>query len=166
MKVCTKCKTEKDFSLFGKDKWKKSGYSSQCLICIKEAAQVRRDNNPTRAREVTKNYRVRNSDKEKARYTKYNKENPEVRAHHSAKRRSDTLNATPSWLTKEQHDDIKAMYRLAKKFEKLCDVRYHVDHIVPLAGNDVCGLHVPWNLQLLPAKINMTKGNRYNGETF
>lgn len=166
MKLCTKCKAEKDLPLFGKDKSKKSGYSSCCLECSKKASQVRRDIDPKRSREITKNYRTRNSDKEKARYTRYNKENPEVRAHHSAKRRAETLDATPVWLTKEQHDDIKAMYALAKKFERLCNTCYHVDHIVPLAGKDVCGLHVPWNLQLLPAKINMTKGNRYNGETF
>ncbi len=165
MKTCTKCHADKDLGSFGHDKHKKSGYTSHCLDCMKAAAQARRDANPERSREVTKAYRERNPEKEKARYTKYNKENPEVRAHHAAMRRSAELQATPAWLTKEQKADIKAMYLLAKKFEKLCNIRYHVDHIVPVAGKDVRGLHVPWNLQILPASVNMSKGNRHNEES-
>ncbi len=72
--------------------------------------------------------------------------------------------ATPQWLTKEQKEAIRDFYWLAKDLEKVSGEKYHVDHIVPLKGVDVCGLHVPWNLQVLPADINITKGNTVKGD--
>lgn len=62
--------------------------------------------------------------------------------------------ATPPWLTEQQIDAMREIYRQ-------CPPDYHVDHIVPLKSPLVCGLHVPWNLQHLPAGPNMSKGNRY-----
>lgn len=164
MKVCNSCEQEKELSEFGRDKYKKSGYQNRCKVCLKSNAKRRRDENLERSREISKAYRTRHREKELARYTKYNKAHPEVRAAHAAKRRAYHKNATPAWLTAEQKQDMTCMYALAKKFEKLCNVEYHVDHIVPLAGKDICGLHVPWNLQILEASLNFSKGNSHNGQ--
>jgi hypothetical protein len=62
--------------------------------------------------------------------------------------------ATPRWLTDKQVAAMREVYRR-------CPLDSHVDHIVPLKSDIVCGLHVPWNLQHLPAGPNMSKGNRY-----
>jgi hypothetical protein len=70
------------------------------------------------------------------------------------------LNATPKWLTKEHLNQIESFYWLAKLQYELTDEKYHVDHIVPLKGKTVCGLHVPWNLQVIPALENISKGNK------
>lgn len=162
MKFCPKCKEEKSLSDFGKDRYKKSGLTSRCKTCMAATSRNYREANPDKAKQIAKDYRVRNLDKERERYRRYNKENPQVRAAHAAKRRAYHKGATPVWLTEDQKSDIKSMYSLAKKLGEVFNIEYHVDHIVPLAGKDVCGLHVPWNLQILCASLNFAKGNKHH----
>lgn len=92
---------------------------------------------------------------------KYAKENPEWKAAHCAKRRSRKLRALPCWLTKEDLEKIEWFYREAKRLFKETGIPHHVDHIIPLQGKYVSGLHVPTNLQILTASENSTKGNRF-----
>jgi 5-methylcytosine-specific restriction endonuclease McrA len=70
------------------------------------------------------------------------------------------INATPAWLTKEDHVQIQELYEIAQAFKLYTGQQYHVDHIVPLQGKNVCGLHVPWNLQVLEASENIRKSNK------
>lgn len=71
----------------------------------------------------------------------------------AAARRARLANAYPKWLTKEQKKQLAQIYINRPK-------GYHVDHIIPLKGKNVCGLHVPWNLQYLEARANFSKGNK------
>lgn len=158
MKTCTKCGEEKSLDSFGVDKWKKSGYTSRCKDCMAEVARLYRASNPEKSREITKKYRELNSDKEKARYNRYNQENPQVRANLSAKRRASKLNATPSWANLEQ---IKRIYAACANITEKTGIEHHVDHIIPLQGENVCGLHVENNLAIIPAKMNLQKSNKY-----
>jgi hypothetical protein len=56
------------------------------------------------------------------------------------------------------------MYWLAADLKAISGQKYHVDHIVPLQGKNISGLHVPWNLQILPADMNCKKSNTFEGE--
>lgn len=68
---------------------------------------------------------------------------------------------TPKWLTPRQQTEIQAWYNLAKDLQWLSEEPLQVDHIVPLNGKHVSGLHVPWNLQILPRSLNIAKGNKF-----
>ena len=75
-------------------------------------------------------------------------------------RRATKLKATPIWLTTEQKNQINNIYKNCLNITKQTGIKHNVDHIIPLKGKKVCGLHVPWNLQILTATENNSKNNR------
>ena len=78
-----------------------------------------------------------------------------------AKRRAAKNNRTPTWLTEFDKLKIKCYYQVAAMRSQSSGQKWHVDHIIPLQGKNVCGLHVPNNLQIIPAIENMRKNNHY-----
>lgn len=83
--------------------------------------------------------------------------NPAKVAANVRARQARKLNATPAWANL---DAIAAIYQLARDVTELTGVEHEVDHIIPLKGRNVCGLHVENNLQVLPKAANRKKGNR------
>jgi 5-methylcytosine-specific restriction endonuclease McrA len=147
MKRCSKCKVEKPFEEFNKDKLKKDGFDNQCKYCRK---QYRKENK----------YKL---SEQKKHYTKLNPQKVNAK---SAKRKAKKLQATPPWLTVEHFKSIERFYVISKEMELISGVKYHVDHVVPLQGDTACGLHVPWNLQVIEASENLSKNNKLLDQEF
>jgi len=82
-----------------------------------------------------------------------------VRADTKARRRKHR-EATPKWLTKKEKAEIRELYKIAITMSKTTGEQYVVDHIVPLRGEGVCGLHVPWNLRVITQEENLKKSNK------
>lgn len=78
-----------------------------------------------------------------------------------AKRYATKHQRTPRWLTKEQRGQILAIYATCRSKSHETGIKHHVDHIVPLVGKLVSGLHVPWNLQVVSSSVNAHKHNRF-----
>jgi hypothetical protein len=76
--------------------------------------------------------------------------------------------AAPTWLTQDQKSAILAVYKEAQQWADQTGVTHEVDHVIPLVGvcphtrvQNVCGLHVPWNLRTIPRSLNKRRGNNY-----
>ena len=115
--------------------------SNGCVDCVKERA--------TR-------WANENKEKRKQIVNKWDRSNQSKRNEIEAKRRAASKSATPKWLTDSDKDAIQKIYEYARS------LGYHVDHIVPLKNKQVCGLHVPWNLQVIPALDNIRKNNTFD----
>jgi hypothetical protein len=81
---------------------------------------------------------------------------------YAANRRARQKRAMPSWLTKDQIFQINAVYAEAQRLSMESGKPYDVDHIVPLVGRIVCGLHVPWNLRAIPRSENNKRPKIYH----
>ena len=73
-------------------------------------------------------------------------------------RKQKILKATPKWVN---HTIIESIYAEAQYLSRITGIPHEVDHIIPIAGKLVCGLHVESNLQILPEKINQLKTNKF-----
>lgn len=78
----------------------------------------------------------------------------------SASYRALKLRATPPWLTEDHYAQIGEIYSMAVNLSKETGIPHEVDHFVPIAGKNVCGLHVPWNLRPIPRSDNRSKSNK------
>lgn len=157
MKTCASCKNEKPKSDFYKDTRKSDGLYSSCKVCSRSKSKAWKSKNPE--------WRVRsylnNKDLVKEQNRAWSEENRGARNAITAKRRASKLQATPSWLSDKDHEQIKRIYTACSNVNKRTGKTHHVDHIVPLQGENVCGLHVPWNLAIIPASMNLSKSNKF-----
>lgn len=93
-------------------------------------------------------------------HRKWAKANPEKVIANAMRRTKAKRLRIPKWLTVEHWDQIAALYAEAQRLSLETGVKHHVDHKYPLRGRTSSGLHVPWNLQVLPAEDNLRKANK------
>jgi hypothetical protein len=79
----------------------------------------------------------------------------------SARRQREIKERTPAWLTTEDWVEIAENYKLAHTLSKMTGLKVEVDHIIPLRGKIVSGLHVPGNLTVMLASENRKKSNKW-----
>lgn len=174
MKKCTQCQELKDFRDYHKNSRNKSGYVERCKECVSLHTRKYYLNNAT----IVKNKASKRYEKDAPKhlnrvlqYAKLNREvcnaaskryrikqrqlNPAYYTEISMRHYACKMQRMPKWLSKEQRKDIKEIYRKARERNLV------VDHVVPLRGVNVSGLHVPWNLQLLTEQENRTKSNHF-----
>lgn len=94
-------------------------------------------------------------------HSNYRQNNKGIINAKTARRRAKLLCAIPKWLTKGDHIELNWAYKLAVEYTKNTGIQHEVDHMIPLQGEIVSGLHVPWNLQILPLKENRSKSNGF-----
>jgi len=130
-KTCYTCKEEKPASAFAVDRYKKDGLKGACKTC------------------------------DGRRRAKHKKDKPHLDSASAARRRAAKLQAAPKWSEEETNRVWTMLREAGDRLYKETGVKYHVDHIVPLQGKNVCGLHVYNNLQLIPETENLQKGNTF-----
>lgn len=109
-----------------------------------------------------KEYVKKNKEKIRQTASKYQKNNKGKVNARTAARHAAKMQRTAKWLTADEKWLIQEIYELASLRTKLTGTQWHVDHVLPLRGLEVCGLHTPWNLQVIPATENIRKSNKVN----
>jgi hypothetical protein len=120
-----------------------------------------RDENKEYIAVYKKTWRENHKDKQNLYNKLWKKLNPEKVNAQISKRRSAKLNRIPKWLNLDALREIENLYKLAIDKTKETGIKWHVDHIIPLQGKIVSGLHVPANLQVIPAVENLKKNNKF-----
>lgn len=104
---------------------------------------------------------LNNPDASKARSAQWKKKNAERHNANCMMRYTKKIQACPAWLTEDEKWMMEEAYHIAKIRSEMTGIKWHVDHIVPLCGKTVSGLHVPWNLQVISASENCSKRNTW-----
>ena len=101
---------------------------------------------------------AKHAEKRNATKKAYRLANPERGAEYVRARQSRQQKAMPPWADRKA---ILSIYAECRRMSEVTGIKHHVDHIYPLKGATVCGLHVAENLRVIPAADNQTKANKF-----
>ena len=171
VKICSKCGQHKSKDAFSSCKTGLYGVRGDCKLCRKSSNSAHYKTNLERRRAQNANYARNNRDKQSewyyrnkgkiSAYRKYYIQNNRGKINAiSSARKNKKRKATPKWLSREDKLEMELLYTKAATLSETTGIKYHVDHIVPINGENISGLHVPWNLQILTAEENYRKSNK------
>lgn len=169
-KACSDCKELKPLSEFTIRRASPDGLAYRCRDCAKRVLVEWRSKNPGAFKawaaandrtEYRRDWYEQHRDAEPQRYAAWAKANPHKKNAALAKRKAAKKLATPAWANLAA---IEAFYKEAARLTKETGIRHEVDHIIPLQGEFVCGLHHEGNLQILTRSENARKRNKYSVE--
>lgn len=162
MKTCSACKTALPLDAFNKHPTAKFGVSNKCRECAKAYNKMHYSENKEHCILKAKKWIESNPEAAKKHFAASKKRarinHPERKIAENVARVDYVKRATPPWANKFF---ISEAYHLAKLREKVVGGKWHVDHVIPLRGKLVCGLHVENNLQVIPASINVHKHAKF-----
>lgn len=161
MKTCCTCKISKSLENYSKNKNRKDGIAAECRNCNNIRSKTWGQKNSEIVYLRNLEWRKNNRAKDRLNKRKWKLNNLDKHAAKEAERRAQKLNATPPWLNEIHLKEIENIYKSAKTKTKNSGIKYEVDHIIPLKGKNVSGLHVPWNLQIITSLENRVKSNNY-----
>lgn len=175
MKLCTKCSAVKELGMFHRGR-NPDGYRTWCKTCMSAYKKQYKKDNAERIKKIQREYDVVQNPLRRAYFQQrylskkeqidaanklYRQLNPHKHAAKEMRRRLAKIQRTPAWLTTDDEWMIEQAYELAALRTKMLGITFEVDHILPLQGKLVSGLHTPTNLQVIPALLNRQKTNRF-----
>ena len=169
LKKCNVCGEAKPFSAFSTRRASPDGLNYSCRICASARSINWKRSNPEanatwwnanrqRRRDAFRVWREANIDRVRSNYKAWAAANPDIVAANARHRELSKVRATPAWIDKRT---MRPLYSEANRLTKLTGIRHEVDHIVPLRNRNVCGLHVPWNLQVITQAMKRRKTNHH-----
>ena len=148
------CSASKSFDWFSKNKTMKDGFQAYCKECNKELRKQYKH----KSKQYASKFREQNKELCNSRIKQWKQNNKGLINSYTAKRHAAKMNRTVAWANLEK---IKSYYDVCSFFNEVNGyIKYHVDHIIPMQGDTISGLHVENNLQVILAQDNMRKGNR------
>ena len=161
-KACSECNSLKSIVDFYKQSTRgKFGVRGTCKSCDNNKKKLYRQNNKKRVQELKKQDYIKHQEKNLQTKKIYRQANKGKINALVAARKKVIKQRTPTWLTDFDKLKITCIYSVASMLTRENKESWHVDHIIPLQGELVSGLHTPSNLQWMRGNENSGKKNKF-----